>query len=460
MKSSLFSTTIFTFSTTTTTTTCCCLLLSLTQIIAIAGQSVFVRQAQQHNAAIPVLNYHRPSSQQHQHHPSSSSATAAADLQTEESGALGLYPGGVGGLSGYGHNGGGGLGGYGMPIHTGGTYGSAYGSGLSGGIGGGLSSGSYDDLHKYGGIGKKAHTSSLYDHGSKGYKDYYGDTAYGNQGLNKYNNQHSSDNTGSSKGNHANYHGGHVYTRNRGYGYEKSYMYDKEFSTAKSGGSKGGHHSYYGDHKKGGQSSVKAFKNYGGKKYGAKKGHDEHAYGKYGHLMDDHGEHYLKAKAGLGKVALMPHLEHSSYSSGDHGGGGGYMGGHNEYMPVIESYGGALGHGRIPVWSTLVVKRVENGGGSSAEQVDEVEPPPPMGKHISISSTSSPIMNSNSSPLISTKMGSAASSLGTPPMYATIGSAFNHHGTSRGGGGGLVNSAVHATPAVISTSSGAHYYNS
>lgn len=278
-----------------------------------------------------------------------------------------------------------------------------------------------------------------------------------------------------------------MYTRNRGYGYEKSYMYDKEFSTAKSGGSKGGHHSYYGDHKKGGQSSVKAFKNYGGKKYGAKKGHDEHAYGKYGHLMDDHGEHYLKAKAGLGKVALMPHLEHSSYSSGDHGGGG-YMGGHNEYMPVIESYGGALGHGGVgggghlpslgydhdgsmmDTYDTQPNPSVvypggqtsRNGGASSAEQVDEVEPPPPMGKHISISSTSSPIMNSNSSPLISTKMGSAASSLGTPPMYATIGSAFNHHGASRGGGGGggLVNSAVHATPAVISTSSGAHYYNS
>ena len=30
------------------------------------------------------------------------------------------------------------------------------------------SSSSYDDLHKYGGIGKKLHTSSLYDHGSKG----------------------------------------------------------------------------------------------------------------------------------------------------------------------------------------------------------------------------------------------------------------------------------------------------
>jgi len=33
---------------------------------------------------------------------------------------------------------------------------------------GGLSSGSYDDLHKYGGIGKKSHLTSLYDQGSKG----------------------------------------------------------------------------------------------------------------------------------------------------------------------------------------------------------------------------------------------------------------------------------------------------
>ena len=39
---------------------------------------------------------------------------------------------------------------YGMPVH-GGSLGS-----------------SYDDLHKYGGIGKKTHTGSLYDHGSKG----------------------------------------------------------------------------------------------------------------------------------------------------------------------------------------------------------------------------------------------------------------------------------------------------
>ena len=28
--------------------------------------------------------------------------------------------------------------------------------------------GTYDDLHKYGGIGKKLHSTSLYDHGNKG----------------------------------------------------------------------------------------------------------------------------------------------------------------------------------------------------------------------------------------------------------------------------------------------------
>lgn len=304
-------------------------------------------------------------------------------------------------------------------------------------------------------------------------------------GLNKYSNQHSSDNFGGAKGNHANYHGNHVYTRNRGYGYEKTYMYDKEFSTAKQGGTKGGHHSYYGDHKKGGQSSVKAFKNYGGKKYGAKKGHDEHAYGKYGHLLDNHGEHYLKANAGLGKASHlgMPHLETSGYSSGlGEGVGGGYMGGHNEYMPVIESYGGALGHGggghlpsvgydhgadggmmdtydTQPNPSVVYVPNAGSsgrGGENSGEQVDDIEPPP-MIKQASMAH------HPNTAALISTKMGGhsggSTSGLSTPPMYATLGSAYT--GSSRSGGGALVNSAVHATPAVISThSNGAHYYNS
>lgn len=35
-------------------------------------------------------------------------------------------------------------------------------------------------------------------------------------GLNKYNNQHQSDHFGGKSGNHANYHDGHLYTRNRG----------------------------------------------------------------------------------------------------------------------------------------------------------------------------------------------------------------------------------------------------
>lgn len=102
----------------------------------------------QAEAALP----YRPSSR--------SSAATTSDLQAEETG---LYPaGGLHSLSGYQSGGGA----YGMPLH--GTYSNAYG-GLGGGaLGSGLSSGSYDDLHKYGGIGKKAHTSSLYDHGSKG----------------------------------------------------------------------------------------------------------------------------------------------------------------------------------------------------------------------------------------------------------------------------------------------------
>lgn len=280
-------------------------------------------------------------------------------------------------------------------------------------------------------------------------------------GLNKYSSNQQSDKYGGKSGKHDNYHDGHVYTRNRGYGYEKHYMYDKEYSNSKHGGSKGGYHSYYGDHKKDGKSSVKAYKNYGGKKFGVKKSHDDHNYGKYGHLMDDHDGGYVQHVPETAYVTQHVPLtvtQHMPVSVTQHVPVAEYVPvGVPVGVPVIEQYGGALGHGGpsysdshsgdsgmleydtqhiLP--SSASVSYVPSAS-SSASTLSSLEPEgEPGGKLLSASSTTS-------GALISTKL---ATPPATPPVYATIGDTMR------------VNSAVHATPAVISTSSGTHYYNS
>lgn len=220
-------------------------------------------------------------------------------------------------------------------------------------------------------------------------------------------------------------------------------MYDKEYSTAKNGGSKGGEHSYYGDHKKSGQSSVKAYKNFGGKKFGAKKGHDDHTYGKYGHLMDDHGEHYLKHKSN--HANLVPAIETQMHMPDSYGGG------HHEYVPVIESYGGALGHGgHSPSFSEHGADGLLEYDSQSSPSVvyvpsassSEPETAPVLARSATLMGAS------RNAALISTKLGAAPGSAPTPPVYATLGSTYPQ----------ALNSAVHATPAVISTAQ-SHYYN-
>ncbi len=122
-----------------------------------------------------------------------------------------------------------------------------------------------------------------------GYKDYYGDSGYGNHALNKYSDSHDSDHYGAKSGHHGHQYGSGLYSRNRGYGYEKHYAYDKELATSKHSGSHGAHDSHYGAHDHSSKGGLSSYDKYGHNKYGGNSGYENNDYKKYGHLLGSHG---------------------------------------------------------------------------------------------------------------------------------------------------------------------------
>ena len=195
-----------------------------------------------------------------------------------------------------------------------------------------------------------------------------------------------------------------------------------------------------------GKSAIQAHKNYENKKYGAKNAHNDRAYGKHLQIVNNHNEQLLKKNDGIQKLIGHP----TGYYSDAYGS--------PEYIPVIEHYGGALGHGTSASY----------GHGSDFNDHDGLlDYDSPNNMHSSASvvyipsasdSATSALQSDNrtgvsskinadnkaTNALISTKLSP------TPSTYGTIG---DHNGVR-------VNSAVHATPAVISTNNGVHYYNS
>lgn len=197
-----------------------------------------------------------------------------------------------------------------------------------------------------------------------GYKNYYGDSEYLDQGLNKYSGHHKRDKYGAKSDTHKDFHDTHVYTRNRGYGYEKHYMFDKEYSTGKKVGTNKGKHSFFGDHDHGSKVTIDAHKNYDSKKYSNKNlaavdpyepigiisnNHHNNDYSIIDDHIDqglsDHGYHdggktnlLNKHKKELHKIKKHfenhHHIHHSPQPIA-------YAKVH-EYIPVIESYGGIV----------------------------------------------------------------------------------------------------------------------
>ena len=261
-----------------------------------------------------------------------------------------------------------------------------------------------------------------------------------------------SDHYGAKKGGQAKFQGGQLYTRNRGYGYEKQYMYDKEYSNSKHDGSHSDFVSNYGDHDKAKQSSLDSAHKYGHNLFGGKSGHDDHAYGKYNHLSQDHKNDYLKHQSHL------PHISSPHISSELSPHIGSYAVHQPKYIPMLESYsghiggpyGGALGHHHsvtpeyadsTPLLSAQHLPTTEGNAvlyvpSASAAMKSESE-----GESINTLKAS---IHNSALPLISTKLTSVTSA----PMFTTISKIPR------------VNSAVHATPAIISTSNGLHYYSS
>ena len=275
-----------------------------------------------------------------------------------------------------------------------------------------------------------------------GYKNYYGDTGYGNSGLNKYSGSHSSDHYGGKSGSHSNYNNGHVYTRNRGYGYEKHYMYDKEYSTSNKHGTKNGNHQYYGDHDKGQKYGLDMHKKYGHKKYGNKAGHSDHSYGKFDHLLDKHGEHMMNLKnlhPGQEAYIETPVVEHIPVIQND----GAY---HSEYVPVGDSYSGALNHG-----TPIIEAHSTHGLG---DNYNGFEPQSQYSSDSGVVYLPSKESSEHTKTALAPPSQSSSSSASSLPVSRSSESGKALDGYSR------IASAVHATPAVISTATGAHYYAS
>ena len=270
-------------------------------------------------------------------------------------------------------------------------------------------------------------------------------------------------------------------------------MYDKEYSSSKHGGSKGGYHSYYGDHKKDGKSSVKGFKNYGHKKFGVKKGNDDHAYGKYGHhLIDDHGGDTYRHSVLPDTTYVTQHVPLTVTQHVPIHVNTAQVGPAPAYLPVIEQYGGALGHGYssgpsvysnngesfvdghglieydthniLPSSANMAylpsasVSSATTSNGSTSTSIS-MEPDTKVIIASSSSDDGGRNILSNGDGAVRTEGGKSGISTAlistksvtppeTPSVFDTIGETMK------------VKSAVHATPAVISTSNGAHYYNS
>lgn len=278
--------------------------------------------------------------------------------------------------------------------------------------------------------------------------------------MSKYDKNYLANKYGGNQEEHHNHHGSHVYTRNRGYGFEKHYMYDKEYSTAKKEGVDSGHLSHYGDMKKDNKYGLDSYKNYGHKRYGHNDGHDLHALGKLDHLIDHHAEHALNSKtADLVPDTYVKTIEPVL---------------HHQYIPTVgDHYGGALGHrgsGGPPYVEDLHYDDLQHHHlPSSAEAVYLPSTAADKALHENVNSkikrakehlvnddeqSNTKPVNIMSIPLSSPNSGGANP---TAPVIstkaatlATLGDAY----PSR------VNSAVHATPAVISTHTGAHYYSS
>lgn len=290
--------------------------------------------------------------------------------------------------------------------------------------------------------------------------------------MNKYDKNYLANKYGGNHQEHHNHHGSHVYTRNRGYGFEKHYMYDKEYSTAKREGADSGHASHYGDMKKDNKYGLDSYSNYGHKRHGHNDGHDLHALGKLDHLIDHHAEHGLNARTAevvpetYVTKTLEPLVHHHQ----------------PQYIPVVgDHYGGALGHaGAVPYVDDLhyddlqqhhlpsQAQAVYTPAGAAAAaagralhdnvnskiklsrdgaKLDDDDDEQPSTKQVNIMSIplSSPGGVGSTVPAAAAPVISAKAT-----TLATLADAY----PSR------VNSAVHATPAVISTHTGAHYYSS
>jgi len=123
----------------------------------------------------------------------------------------------------------------------------------------------------------------------------------------------------------------------------------------------------------------------------------------------------------------------------------------HEYVPVVENYGGALGHGIVkPSYGDhsdsglLEYGMPHNSNPSVLYASASNEPDVPV---LIASKAPTSSIAATSSAVISTKVLAPPP---TPPVHATIGDRIPVTSTH----------AVHATPAVISTRGGSHYYNS
>jgi len=204
-------------------------------------------------------------------------------------------------------------------------------------------------------------------------------------------------------------------------------MYDKEYSTAHKHGAKHGQHQYYGDHDKGYKQGIDAHKKYGHHKYGNKAAHADHSYGKFDHLLDK-----LHPAPEVYEGGVVEHA--MPLGGGEHGG---YQ---TEYIPVSgDSYSGALNHG------TPIIEAHSAHGLGGHESFGGFEPQ-------SQYSSDSGVVYLPSKDAHDQPKASASSSPSS--------SSGNSHEGKPLEGFSRIASAVHATPAVISTATGAHYYAS
>lgn len=239
-------------------------------------------------------------------------------------------------------------------------------------------------------------------------------------------------------------------------------MYDKEYSTGKEGNSETGHTSYYGDHKKDAKYGLDAHKQYGHKKYGNKDGHADYAYGKLEHSLGshsddgihkhiDHAHHYPPHYSGATAYGIEPHYVTSAH----------------QYHPIDSNYGGALNgvtysSSSLPYADDLHLDDHQQHHLPSTNS-ESVYVPNEGIEHDSVNSKLKSLRHvigsdGQKSNIAAIPLGRSSNNvipiIKSSTVTTTTKPSLSFTTSER------VISAVHATPAVINTHTGAHYYSS